>query len=47
MLEDGRKAMIVNGTLVTEDGQALVLQDGTDLSQFYIDDNYTTGNITA
>ncbi|XP_050314175.1 uncharacterized protein LOC126748769 [Anthonomus grandis grandis] len=39
VLEDGTRAMIVDGTLVTANGQTLLLQDGTDLSQYSFDEN--------
>ncbi|KAL1489464.1 hypothetical protein ABEB36_014354 [Hypothenemus hampei] len=39
LLGDGTKATIVNGTLVTVNGQTFILQDGTDLSHYSLDDN--------
>ncbi|XP_066255791.1 uncharacterized protein [Euwallacea similis] len=39
ILEDGSKALFVNGTLVTSEGQMLILQDGNDFSQYSGEDN--------
>ncbi|XP_060533591.1 uncharacterized protein LOC132706331 [Cylas formicarius] len=38
ILEDGTRAVIVNGNLFTLDGQTLVLQDDDSLTQYCIDD---------
>lgn len=41
MLEDGTRAMFVNGAVVTADGQSLILHDEDEISQYSI--GYDTG----
>ncbi|KAF7267395.1 hypothetical protein GWI33_019399 [Rhynchophorus ferrugineus] len=39
ILEDGTKAMLINGTLVTSDGNTLILQDNADINQYAFEEN--------